>query len=70
MRLFVRDDLNFGVMLGSSIIALSVLITCLLWGNFVAKKTEDEISPFTTFVVLFCTLRRMSGADMGVFYFR
>jgi hypothetical protein len=39
VRLFIREDLNFGLMLGSCIMTMPVLITRSLSGSFLAKKS-------------------------------
>jgi hypothetical protein len=39
VRLFVREDLNFGLMLGSCIMTMPLLKTCSLSGSFWPKKS-------------------------------
>jgi hypothetical protein len=51
VRLFVREDLNFGLMLGSCIMTMPLLMTHWLSGSFWPKK-RYEIGPFTIFARL------------------
>jgi hypothetical protein len=49
VRLFVEEDLNFGLMLGSCIMTMLLLMTRSLSGSFWQKKIDIEIGPSTKF---------------------
>jgi hypothetical protein len=48
VRLFLGEDLNFGLMLGSCIMKMPLLMTRSLSGCF-GHKIDNEIEPCTTF---------------------
>jgi hypothetical protein len=49
LRLFVGEDLNFGLMLGTCIMTMPLLMTRSLSGSFCKKKIDIEIGKSTIF---------------------